>query len=400
MTGQTYRLKDICSIKSGKRIPLGMDFTTEITNYPYIRARDIKGGKIQTDDLIYIDEIVFNKIKKYIIKSGDIAITIVGASVGDVAYAQDEIDGFNLTENAVRLTEFNSIVDGKYLFYVLNQEQYHEYMQTVAGGAAQPKLGIYKVERIKVFLPPLNIQKEIASILTAYDNLIENNNKRIRLLEQMAENLYKEWFVRFRFPGHEKAEFENGLPKGWSLKNLFDVADVSYGYAFKSDLFCNDKNLNAVVRIRDIQDNHTDTYTSEVCDDKYLIEENAILVGMDGLFHMCLWNGEKAYLNQRVVKICSKKKDMCNYMIFMAIRPQIKFWEQVIAGTTVAHLGDKHLKKIKIAVPTEDLLLKANESIQRIMVEKNQLFKQNQILSRQRDLLLPRLMSGKLEVKI
>ena len=219
-------------------------------------------------------------------------------------------------------------------------------------------------------------------------------------MEQMAENLYKEWFVRFRFPGHENAEFENGLPKGWSLKNLFDVADVSYGYAFKSDLFCNDKNLNAVVRIRDIQDNHTDTYTSEVCDDKYLIEENAILVGMDGLFHMCLWNGEKAYLNQRVVKICSKKKDMCNYMIFMAIRPQIKFWEQVIAGTTVAHLGDKHLKKIKIAVPTEDLLLKANESIQRIMVEKNQLFKQNQILSRQRDLLLPRLMSGKLEVKL
>ena len=216
----------------------------------------------------------------------------------------------------------------------------------------------------------------------------------------MAENLYKEWFVRFRFPGHDNTEFENGLPKGWSLENLFNVADVSYGYAFKSDLFCNDNNLNAVVRIRDIQDNHTDTYTSEVCDDKYLIEENAILVGMDGLFHMCLWNGDKAYLNQRVVKICSKKKDMCNYMLFMAIQPQIKFWEQVIAGTTVAHLGDKHLKKIKIAFPTEDILLKANYSIQRIMVEKNQLFKQNQILSCQRDLLLPRLMSGKLEVNI
>ena len=91
---------------------------------------------------------------------------------------------------------------------------------------------------------------------------------------------------------------------------------------------------------------------------------------------------------------------MCNYMLFMAIQPQIKFWEQVIAGTTVAHLGDKHLKRIKIAVPTEDILLKANYSIQRIMVEKNQLFKQNQILSCQRDLLLPRLMSGKLEVNI
>jgi len=292
-------------------------------------------------------------------------------------------------------------VDVDYLFYYFFSPYWRKViaLKKVSGSTVE-RILMKKFPHFPVLLPPLNIQNKIASILSDYDNLIENNNKRIRLLEQMAENIYKEWFVRFRFPGHEKAEFENGLPKGWSLKNLFDVADVSYGYAFKSDLFCNDKNLNAVVRIRDIQDNHTDTYTSEVCDDKYLIEENAILVGMDGLFHMCLWNGEKAYLNQRVVKICSKKIDMCNYMLFMAIRPQIKFWEQVIAGTTVAHLGDKHLKKIKIAVPTENLLLKANESIQRIMVEKNQLFKQNQILTRERDLLLPRLMSGKLEVNV
>lgn len=292
-------------------------------------------------------------------------------------------------------------VDVDYLFYYFFSPYWRKVIAlNKVSGSTVERILMKKFPHFPVLLPPLNIQNKIASILSDYDNLIENNNKRIRLLEQMAENLYKEWFVRFRFPGHEKTEFENGLPKGWRLENLFDVADVSYGYAFKSDLFCTDDSLNAVVRIRDIQENHTDTYTSEVCDDKYLIEENAILVGMDGLFHMCLWNGDKAYLNQRVVKICSKKKDMCNYMLFMAIQPQIKFWEQVIAGTTVAHLGDKHLKKIKIAVPTEDILLKANENLQRIMVEKNQLFKQNNILSRQRDLLLPRLMSGKLEVNI
>ena len=234
MKGQSYRLKDICSIKSGKRIPLGMDFTTNITNYPYIRARDIKGGKIETDDLVYIDENVFKRIQKYIIKSGDIAITIVGASVGDVAYAQEEVDGFNLTENAVRLTKFDSVVNGKYLFYLLNQEQYHDYMQTVAGGAAQPKLGIYKVEKIKVYLPAFETQRRIASILSAYDNLIENNNRRIRLLEQMAENIYKEWFVRFRFPGHEKAEFENGLPKGWKIEKLGDFITFERGVGYGS----------------------------------------------------------------------------------------------------------------------------------------------------------------------
>ena len=265
-------------------------------------------------------------------------------------------------------------------------------------GASIPSMTQKTYNGIKVILPSLNVQQRIASILSAYDNLIENNNKRIRLLEQMAENLYNEWFVRFRFPGHEKTEFENGLPKEWKFENLFAVADVSYGYAFKSDLFCNDESLNAVVRIRDIQDNHTKTYTSEICDDKYLIEENAILVGMDGLFHMCLWNGERAYLNQRVVKINSKFENMCNFLLYMSIRPQIKFWEQVIAGTTVAHLGDKHLKKVKVIIPENELLVKANNTIQNLMVEKNRLFKQNMLLSRQRDLLLPRLMSGKLEV--
>jgi len=219
-------------------------------------------------------------------------------------------------------------------------------------------------------------------------------------LEQMAENLYKEWFVRFRFPGHEKVEMENGLPKGWKQVNLFDVADVFYGYAFKSNMFCDDSSLNAVVRIRDIQDNATATYTSEECSDKYLIKENSILVGMDGIFHMCLWNGDRAYLNQRVVKLNSKYDKLCNYLLYMSIRPQVKFWEQVISGTTVAHLGDKHLRKMKVLIPTDDILEKANSFIEGIMIEKNKLFKQNQYLVKQRDLLLPRLVCGKLEVKV
>lgn len=356
------------------------------------RGFDLPDSKIE--DGVY-PVVASTNVKAYHLTfkvNGPMVVTGRSGSLGAVQYIDGKCWPLNTT---LYVKDFKGN-NPRYVYYFLKTMHLEQYN----AGAGVPTLNQNHLHSLKIEIHEKEKQSRIASILSAYDNLIENNNKRIRLLEQMAENLYKDWFVRFRFPGHEKAEFENGLPKGWSLKNLFDVADVSYGYAFKSDLFCNDKNLNAVVRIRDIQDNHTDTYTSEICDDKYLIEENAILVGMDGLFHMCLWNGEKAYLNQRVVKICSKKKDMCNYLIFMAIRPQIKFWEQVIAGTTVAHLGDKHLKKIKIAVPTEDLLLKANESIQRIMVEKNQLFKQNQILSRQRDLLLPRLMSGKLEVKV
>lgn len=337
--------------------------------------------------------------KKYLVKKGDLLFarqSLVAAGAGKCSIVNNILEPTTFESHLIRVRLDETRCCPRYYYYLFKLPD--NPIKTIVNQCAQAGIRGSELQKIKVPLPMLAEQRRIASILSAYDNLIENNNKRIRLLEQMAENLYKEWFVRFRFPGHEKTEFENGLPKEWKFENLFAVADVSYGYAFKSDLFCNDESLNAVVRIRDIQDNHTKTYTSEICDDKYLIEENAILVGMDGLFHMCLWNGERAYLNQRVVKINSKFENMCNFLLYMSIRPQIKFWEQVIAGTTVAHLGDKHLKKVKVIIPENELLVKANNTIQNLMVEKNRLFKQNMLLSRQRDLLLPRLMSGKLEI--
>lgn len=129
MKNKVYRLDELCDIKSGKRIPKEMDFVTFETEHPYIRARDIKAGKINTDDLIYLEDDVFQKIKRYIINSGDIAITIVGASVGDTGYASKNVDGYNLTENAVRLTNYKNNVDSKFLHYVLAQKQYHDYMR-------------------------------------------------------------------------------------------------------------------------------------------------------------------------------------------------------------------------------------------------------------------------------
>lgn len=363
---------------------------------PFITPTDIKGfsSYYQGHTERTVSEYGAKKQAKTILPRNSVCVSCI-ATIGKMCLT----DCKSITNQQINSIIPNVLNDYRYILYMLRYNL--PYIQLVGGGSGSgtPIISKNKFSKFKFIVEDdLQKQQRIASILSAYDNLIENNNKRIRLLELMAENLYKEWFVRFRFPGYEKAEFENGLPKGWNFENLFAVADVSYGYAFKSDLFCNDEALNAVVRIRDIQDNHTNTYTSEICDDKYLIEENAILVGMDGLFHMCLWNGERAYLNQRVVKINSKFENMCNLLLYMSIRPQIKFWEQVIAGTTVAHLGDKHLKKVKVIIPENELLVKANNTIQNLMVEKTRLFKQNMLLSRQRDLLLPRLMSGKLEV--
>ena len=360
-----------------------------------VTSRAIKNNTIDFDNCYFISQKDFDKInKRSLVEKWDVLMTMIG-TVGRLLLVKEKPD---FAIKNIALFKVGDEIKAKWLYYYLSTPDVQRYFEMIANGTSQHFIGLGYMRKFKI--PNITQSTgKIISILSAYDSLIENNTKQIRLLEQMAENLYKEWFVRFRFPGHENTEFVDGLPKGWRFDNLFHVANVSYGYAFKSELFCDDKTLNAVVRIRDIQDNRTDTYTKEQCDDKYLIEENAIIIGMDGIFHMCLWNGKRAYLNQRVVKITSKNANLCNYLLLMDIRPQIKFWEQVISGTTVAHLGDKHLRKIKVLIPEETILVKANEHIELLMKEKNKLFKEISILSRQRDLLLPRLMSGKLEVK-
>lgn len=371
---------------------------TKGIEYPLIDIDKITvGRKLVTNK----ETIVYDKQSGCKFQNGDTLMARITPCLenGKMAMVSVPDKGIGSTEFFVFRGK-KDVTDNEFVYYFLRQQYIRNLAaNSMSGASGRQRADLKYIKKIKFDLPTLPTQQKIASILSTYDNLIENNTKRIRLLEQMAENLYKEWFVRFRFPGHENAEMENGLPKGWKVEKLFEVADVGYGYAFKSDKFCAGNNQNAVVRIRDIQDNHTDTYTDEVCDKKYLIKRNAILVGMDGIFHMCLWNGERAYLNQRVVMLNSKMSDVCNYLLYFSIRPQIKYWEQVIAGTTVAHLGDKHLRRVKVLVPNQDILRKANKILEEAMNEINNLQRQNKYLTRQRDLLLPRLMSGKLEVK-
>lgn len=186
--------------------------------------------------------------------------------------------------------------------------------------------------------------------------------------------------------------------RGWKVEKLFDVAKIIYGYPFNSDEFCDDSTLNPVVRIRDILDNHTDTYTSESCDEKYWINPNEMLIGMNGIFHMTLWTGERALQNQRTVRVTSKVRNLSNYYLYFSLYPQIKALEQMIVGTTVAHLGDKHLKKITMLIPEDKILKMSFERFEPMMNRIYSLQQQITNLTQQRDLLLPRLMSGKLEV--
>lgn len=409
-----YKIENICDIKSGKRIPLGFDFVINETQHPYIRARDIKNGRINTDDLIYLDDSTFAKIKKYIIEENDIAITIVGASIGDIGFATKEVNGFNLTENAVRLTNFKDNVSSQYLFYLLVQNQYKEFMQTIAGGAAQPKLGIYKIQRIKVQLPPLPTQQKIASILSAYDNLIQNYKKQIEALQTAASELYKEWFVRFRFPGWQNAKFENGIPEGWKYLKLSE-----FGYEVESgnrpaggiddsledgipslgaesiDKLGYFDYSNVKLVPREFYDKMKRGHGK---DNDILLYKDGAYIGKVTLFRNGFPFKEYA-VNEHVFLLRSNNKDYQNYLYFTLNMPQY-FTQMQNLNRNAAQpgLARGDLDRIKILVPNEKVIEKFNKLINPMIDNIFSYSKQITNLTQQRDLLLPRLMSGKLEV--
>ena len=390
---RVFRLNEICKIKSGKRIPKGMDYVTYQTSHPYIRARDIKSGKIFTDDLIYIKDEVYKKIRKYIIQKGDIAITVVGASVGDTGYATESVDGYNLTENAVRLTNFTEDVDSKFLHYVLMQKHYYDYMQLIAGAAAQPKLGIYKIQKIRVVLPKVSIQKRIADILTTYDNLIENNNKRIKLLEQMAENLYKEWFVRFRFPEYENVEFVGTLPIGWQYQPISESMD-----------FFDSQRVPLSSMQRDEMEKIYPYYgAAKLMDyvDDYLFDGEYLLLGEDGTvittdgFPVLQLVNDKFWVNNHAHVIRGKGNISTRFLYLTFCRFPIT---GVVTGSAQPKISKGRLEKLKILVPDAITMEHFNNLINPMFDEINVLKKQLIRITQQRDMLLPRLMSGKLEV--
>lgn len=266
-------------------------------------------------------------------------------------------------------------------------------------GSSLPSMTQSIYYNVKVKLPELKVQQRIASILYTYDDLIEVNNKRIELLEQSARELYKEWFVRMRFPNYQNTKFNKGIPEGWEEKSPFDISEVLYGYPFNSSLFNENEGI-PVVRIRDIIANSKTTFTIENIDNRYLLNDGDILIGMDGDFHIQRWMNGIAYINQRVVRLRAKTDCIYNScFIENVIREPIFFLNSIIVGTTVAHLSDKDMKKIKLLIPTDDLIIKFKILTDPVTETIITLFKQNQQLTEIRNRLLPRLISGKLEVK-
>lgn len=254
--------------------------------------------------------------------------------------------------------------------------------------------------QLRVVIPPIQVQARIAEPLTAIDDLIENNRRRVEVLEEMARAIYREWFVHFRYPGHESVPLVDSplgpIPTGWSVEDLFDVAEVAFGFSFKSKQFA-DAGPFPVVRIRDIPPGVTKTFTGEVAPDRYRIHDGDVLIGMDGDFHLRQWTGGEAWLNQRVARLRAKHGMSARHLMMAVARP-IKDWNAAITGTTVAHLGKRHLEQIEVLLPSNHVLAPASGLFEDIADQICLLTQRGRALGRTRDLLLPKLVTGQIDV--
>ena len=374
---------------------------TQPEGHPSIRTPNIGRGRLILEGVNRVSDDTYKQWTQRMEPMAGDLILAREAPIGNVAIVPAGLK-VCLGQRTVLIRADRAKVLPEYLVYMMLGDEIQGRIHSQSNGATVHHLNMKDIRGLAVpTLPSMAEQRRIAAILSAYDDLIENNTRRIAILEEMARRIYEEWFVRFRFPGYEgvrMVESKLGLvPEGWSVQGLYDVADLTYGFPFKSNLFREGGEGLGVIRIRDIRDDYTATRTTEDVDLKYRAADGDILVGMDGAFHMGRWAGGVAWLNQRVVRI-RPKAGIPRSWLFWVTREPIKTLEATIVGTTVAHLSARDLKGMQVLVPPTAVLEAVGNVLEPMSDLELTLKKKNANLRATRDLLLPKLISGELDV--
>ena len=290
----------------------------------------------------------------------------------------------------------------KYIYFFLQTMHLEQYN----AGAGVPTLNQNHLQRLKIVVHDIDEQKKVADILSTYDNLIENNNKRIKLLEQMAENLYKEWFVRFRFPGYEDTEFEDGMPRGWVREKIgLHYNTCSGGTPSRKHEEYYTEGTIPWVKTGEIKDGiiiHTDECITEAGikgSTAKLLPQGAVVMAMYGVnIGMLAYLDSEMTCNQACCVFNDKNEINSRHYLFHYLYSIRDYLLLIGFGAAQQNLSQDLIKKVKIVIPPAELIKEFDKQKEPLYQTIRALMMQNDKLIKQRDALLPRLMSGKLEV--
>ena len=394
------KLKDCChSISDGDHLPppksdSGVPFVT-IANIDATNHIDF--GNTMFVPYEYYNNL--NDIRKA--KFNDILYSVVGSFGKPVLIKENK--PFAFQRHIAILRPNNGIVDSRFLYYVMLSRDFYMQADTVAIGAAQRTISLTALRNMEVELPSMEFQRCIATILSRYDILIENYQKQIKLLEEAAQRLYKEWFVDLHFPGHENTKIVDGVPEGWEKKKVNSIIELQSGFAFKSSTF-DDNGAYKIVTIKNVKDGAFDgDNVSKIVaiPDKMpkhcILADGDILLSLTGnVGRVCIVNGKNYLLNQRVAKLATDYKAF-TYCLFRS-RDMFIEVNNLANGAAQQNVSPIRIGEMKILLPNSELLQEFEsivfKSIARIISLQSQL----RLLTEARDRLLPKLMSGEITV--
>lgn len=417
-----FRFGEVCEVTSSKRVFLS-DYVKE--GVPFYRSKEViekfNGNEISVE--LYISKEQYQKFKSKfgVPLKDDILLTSVG-TIG-VPYKVKENEFFYFKDgNLTWIKKYKKDIDPSFLFQWIRSEIGQKTIQQNLIGSSQPALTIDAIKKLKIHLPSITAQRRIASILSAYDDLIEVNNQRIKLLEETARELYKEWFVRMRFPGHKKAKFMKGFPKEWNIKPIGKVIDYYIGGGWGNDIQDNQFATSGyVIRGTDIPGVRIGKANREVyrfhktsnMKSRELIEGDIVFETAGGSEGQPL--GRTCYITQELLDSYGDKvmaASFCKQIRTTSIPPLYLYYylnylydTGMIEAFQVQSTGisnyqfEPFLNYQEIILPDDDLMQQFHDKTLIMQKQIALLGEQNTQLRQIRDRLLPRLISGKLEVK-
>jgi len=409
MEWKEYKLGDVCEITSSKRI-----FYSEYedSGVPFYRSKEIINlfNKQEIATELFISEERYKEIKEKfgVPQKNDILLTSVG-SIG-IPYLVKENDKFYFKDgNLTWIRNYDARkIDPLFLYIWIISEVGKRTLEILSMGAAQAALTISRLKEAKIFLPSINEQRAIASILSNYDTLIDTNTKRIKLLEESARELYKEWFVRMRFPGYEQTKFVKGIPEGWKYASLQGFGRIETGKTpsmEKPEYYGGDY---LFIKTPDMHDSMFVSKTSETlseagnnCQKNKLLPVNSIMVsciGSTGIGTVAI-NAKQGHTNQQINSIILNNQEWLTWLYFTceSLKPTIEMYGAT--GSTMTNLSKGKFENLKVIEPTTNIIRQFNRLESPLFEGIKNLQLQIQNIASTRDRLLPRLLSGELKVK-
>ena len=368
-----------------------------VIGIPVVMPKDIIAGNIEEASIARVEQHHIDRLSRHMISYGDILYARRG-DVGKCAFTKQNQEGWLCGTGCLRVTINPDMANPKFVFFQLQKQETIGWITNHAIGSTMLNLNTTILSNAPVEIPSLRIQNRIVEILSRYDSLIENYQKQIKLLEEAAQRLYKEWFIDLRFPGHENTKIVDGVPEGWEKKSIGEIGEYLNGFAFKpSDWQDLGKPIIKIKEMGNGVTNETPRNSGERVPAKYLIKTGDLLFSWSATLMVIIWSGEEGWLNQHLFKV-TPVKGIDREFLLQSISNTIVEFQNLTTGSTMKHIQRNKLDQVFVNVPNAEIMKRYSDISEKTRSNILSLQSQLRLLTEARDRLLPKLMSGEITV--